>query len=77
MAGRTIGGMLIAELLCSDEDCAVTVDVVVESLEELDALVCEDCECTLQTLSISAVELVELERRVELHRVSRELPRAA
>jgi hypothetical protein len=69
--------MLIAELLCSDEDCAATVELVVESLEELDALVCEDCECTLQTLSISAVELVGLGRRVELLRVSRELPRAA
>ena len=77
MAGPTIGDVLIAELLCSDEDCAVTVDVVVESFEELDALVCEDCECTLQTLSISAVELVELARRVDLRSVARELPRAA
>ena len=69
--------MVIAELLCSDEQCAVTLEVVVESLEELDALVCEDCECTLQTLSISAVELVEPERPIELRRVPRRLPRAA
>ena len=53
------------------------VEVVVDSLEQLDALVCEDCECTLQTLSISAVELVELERPIELSRVARDLPRAA
>ena len=69
--------MLIAELLCSDEECAVTVEVVVESLEELDALVCEDCECTLQTLSVSGAEAVELKRPIELRRTARELPRAA
>ncbi len=67
--------MVIAELLCSDEDCAVIVELVVESLEALDALVCEDCECTLQTLSISHVELVELERPIALS--SHELRRAA
>ena len=60
--------MVIAELLCSDEDCAVTVEVVVDSLEELEVLVCEDCACSLQTLSISEVELVELAPRVELLR---------
>ena len=65
--------MVIAELLCSDEDCAVAVEVVVGSLEELDALVCEDCDCTLQTLSISEAELVGLEPAIGL----RELPRAA
>ena len=51
--------MLIAELLCSDEECAVTVEVVAEDLEELELLVCDECECTLQTLSISEAELVE------------------
>ncbi|MDQ4048251.1 MAG: hypothetical protein M3131_02565 [Actinomycetota bacterium] len=65
--------MVIVELVCSDEDCAVTVEAVAGSLDELDTLVCEDCECTLQTLTISAVELVELEPPVELHA----LPRAA
>ena len=71
-----MAGMVIAELICSDEDCAVTVEVVAESLEELDALVCADCECTLQTLSISEAEPVELRRPIQL-RVVRELPRAA
>ena len=66
--------MVIAELLCSDEECAVTVEVEVESLDELDALLCDDCECTLQTLSISYVELAALERPIQL---PRELPRAA
>ena len=68
--------MLIAELLCSDEGCAVTVEVVAETLDELDALVCEDCGCTLQMLSISEVVLVEPRRPIRL-RVVRELPRAA
>ena len=66
--------MVIAELICSDEGCAVTVELVLESLDELDTLVCEDCEYTLQTLSISDVELIELERPARLRR---ELPRAA
>ena len=66
--------MLVAELLCSDEDCAVTVEVVAESLEDLEALVCEGCECTLQTLSISEAEPAELERPVV---ALGELPRAA
>ena len=68
--------MVIAELLCSDEDCAVTIEVLAESLEELDALVCAGCECTLQTLSISEAEPVELERPIRL-RVVGELPLAA
>ncbi len=66
--------MLIAELLCSDEGCAVTIEVVVESLEELEVLVCEQCKCTLQTLSVSNAELVELKRPAVL---LRDLPRAA
>ena len=74
--GPTIRWMLIAELICSDEDCAVTVEAVVESLEELDALVCAGCECTLHTLSISDAILVEPARTIRL-RVVRELPRAA
>ena len=53
--------MLICELVCSDEDCAVTVELVVDSLEELELLVCEECECSLQSLSVSEAELVELE----------------
>ena len=68
--------MLIAELICSDEKCAVSVEAVAASVEELDALVCADCECTLQSLSISDVVLVEPARPIQL-RVVRELPRAA
>ena len=71
-----MASMVIAELICSDEDCAVTVELVAESLEELDALVCADCECTLQTLSIAEAEPVELRRPIQLRVVS-ELPRAA
>lgn len=66
--------VLIAELICSDEDCAVRVEAVVESLDDLEALVCEGCECTLQTLSISEAEPAKLEWPVVL---LRELPRAA
>ena len=62
--------MLIAELLCSDESCAVTVEVVVDSLEALEALVCEECECSLQSLSISDVELVEARAPIALPRAA-------
>jgi len=67
--------MVIAELLCSDERCAATVEVVAESLDELELLVCEECDCTLQTLTVSDVELVELRRAPVPLRG--ELPRAA
>ena len=41
--------MLVALLICSDPDCAEQHEGY-GSLEELDGLVCEHCECTLQAI---------------------------
>jgi len=43
--------MIGAALICSDESCAETVEVLV-SLQELDHLVCDGCECTLTVLAV-------------------------
>jgi hypothetical protein len=43
--------MIEATLICSDEACAETVEVVT-TLEELDYLVCHGCECTLTVLAV-------------------------
>ena len=43
--------MIGAALICSDESCAETVEVA-DSLEELDHLVCDGCECTLTVLAV-------------------------
>jgi len=47
--------MIGVALICSDEDCAETVEVVV-SLEELDYLTCHGCECTLTVLAVWEVD---------------------
>ena len=44
--------MIGAEIICTDESCAVTIEVVVDSLEDLDLLACDDCGCTMQTLAV-------------------------
>ena len=51
-----MGHMFGATLLCTDEDCAELVEVVVESLDELEAIVCEGCGCCSQVLSVWEVE---------------------
>lgn len=45
--------MLIAELICSDEDCAELTELVVGHEIELEAAAC-DCGCTYVVLSVSA-----------------------
>ena len=45
-------GVLIAELLCSDEDCAELTERIVGHAAELEALAC-DCGCTFVVLSVS------------------------
>jgi hypothetical protein len=50
--------MVGAEIVCSDEQCAVTIDVVAESLDVLESIVCDDCGCTNQVLAVW--EVVEL-----------------
>jgi hypothetical protein len=47
-----------AEFICTDESCAVTVEVAVESLDHLELLACDDCGCTTQVLAVW--EVVEL-----------------
>jgi hypothetical protein len=39
------------EIVCSDEGCAVTAEVVVDSIDELALLVCDDCGCVAQPLA--------------------------
>jgi hypothetical protein len=50
--GATVCVVLIAQLICSDEDCAAETDVVAPNLTALDAAAC-DCGCTLVVLSVS------------------------
>ena len=45
--------MLIAELICSDEDCAELTERIVGHEVELEAAAC-DCGCTFVVLSVSA-----------------------
>lgn len=52
-----MAGVIGAEIICTDESCAVTIDVVVDSLERLD-LACDDCGCAIQVISVwDVVEL--------------------
>ena len=51
--------MIGAELICTDESCAVRVDVTVESLDHLELLACDDCGCTTEVLAVWDV-VVEL-----------------
>ncbi|HEX2071317.1 MAG TPA: hypothetical protein VHF90_06700 [Thermoleophilaceae bacterium] len=44
--------MIGAEIICTDESCAVTVDVSVDTLEELELLACDDCGCSIQVLAV-------------------------
>jgi len=57
--------MYLVELTCGEEPCEVTV-VVVSRLEEVDALVCDECEYCLHVLSISAVEYTDVVQRPAL-----------
>lgn len=44
--------LLLARLICSDDDCAERLEKTVGSLEELDALAC-DCGCIWELLAVS------------------------
>jgi hypothetical protein len=48
-----VDAMLIAELICSDEDCAALTERIVGHEVELDFAAC-DCGCTFVVLSVSA-----------------------
>jgi hypothetical protein len=51
--------VLIATLICSDEDCAQEHDLVAEDPAALDTAAC-DCGCTLVLLAISDWSPAEL-----------------
>jgi len=44
--------VLLATLICSDEDCARELDLPVEDLGDLDHAAC-DCGCTLVLLAVA------------------------
>jgi hypothetical protein len=67
--------MFGATLLCTDEGCAEVVDVVVGSLDELEALVCDGCGCCSQVLAVWEVSPARPLRLVRAERLR--LPRAA
>jgi hypothetical protein len=48
----TVTSMLIAGLICSDEDCAAEADVLALHADDLDAAACA-CGCTQVVLSLS------------------------
>jgi hypothetical protein len=62
------GPVLLAILICSDEECTHTAEEV-GSLEELDAVLCADCHCLMQIVAIEeaqVAEVVQLRRPVAL-----------
>ena len=61
--------MFLVELVCSDVECAATI----EQVGDPDRLVSElcDCGCTLQIVSVSAVEVVGVRTPLERARARR------
>ena len=53
--------MFGVELICTDEACAVVTETTVWTLDQADALACEECECTLQVTAVW--ESVEIRAR--------------
>jgi hypothetical protein len=63
-----------AEIICTDESCAVTIDAVVETLDDLDLLACNDCGCIVQILATwEVIELRPAAPITTLHSVRRPL----
>ena len=58
--------MFIVNVICSDEDCAEEIEAVVETMEEVDDLLCE-CECGTVLLSVAdldtGAQVIELRPR--------------
>ena len=55
-AAASLDGMYIVQIACSDAECAEEIERVVDSLEEIDDILCE-CECG--TVLVSIAELGE------------------
>jgi hypothetical protein len=66
--------MFLAVLMCSDEECTHTAEQV-GSLEELDAVLCADCDCLMQVVHIEGVRAEA--QVVTLRPAMRALSRAA
>ncbi len=56
--GATLTAMWIAHVICSGPECTEELELVLESLDELERINCE-CGYGLSVLSISEAELVE------------------
>jgi hypothetical protein len=58
--------MYVVNVICSDEDCAEEIEAVVETMEEVDDIVCE-CEFGTVLLSIAdldtGAQVIELRPR--------------
>jgi hypothetical protein len=64
--------MLYATLLCTDEDCAETVEVWGE-LDALTLVLCDGCDCLMQIIDVSESEpapLVHLPLRAHQRRAA-------
>jgi hypothetical protein len=70
-----MGAMLVARLICSDEDCAAEAVAEAASLRELETLAC-DCGCALEVVAWPDHEDDAVAAVIAL-RVRRELPEAA
>jgi hypothetical protein len=44
--------MFGVELICTEERCPYVLESTVWTLDQADALVCEECECTLQVTAV-------------------------
>ncbi len=62
-----------AALICSDESCAETVEVVAR-LDDLVHLSCEGCHCTLTVLAVWEVQEARRAPSLRLVREDRHLP---
>jgi hypothetical protein len=64
--------MLHATLICTDEDCAETVEVWGE-LDALALVLCDGCDCLMQIIAVSEpapAPLVHLPLRASLRRAA-------
>ena len=50
--------MFGVELICTEERCPYVVEAHGADLAQLEALVCDECECTLQITAVWEVEEV-------------------
>jgi hypothetical protein len=66
--------VFIVHLTCSDVACAEELEAVVETLEEIDEVLCE-CGCC--TALVTIAELDASSAPIELRRVAAHLPLAA